>query len=100
VIVFRAACREWTDRVDLLILDQSPDGTKAVAKPVELVLERSALGAVIEAPTLSLSQESAQSLMEALWGAGLRPVEAKYPNGEINRLEAHLADMRRLVFEK
>lgn len=50
-------------------------------------------------PTMTLDAQLAQSLMDALWDAGLRPTEAKYPQEHVNALRAHLEDMRRLVFE-
>ena len=100
MIEFKAATNVfWDDRVSILALQRDGLGKiAAIVKPVQLTLEKHEAGALIECGTLELDAESARSLMNALWSAGLRPADFKNPNGEINRLEAHLEDMRRLVF--
>lgn len=44
-------------------------------------------------------QEFLQALVNAAWDAGIRPLGAKESAGEIKRIEKHLADMQRLVFQ-
>ena len=100
MIEFKAAQQHWSDSVAILGCQRDGLGKiAAIVKPLNLTLERHEESHFINDPTLMLDAQSAQSLMNALWSAGLRPAEAKYPNGEINRLEAHLADMRKLVFQ-
>ena len=100
MIEFKAAVQPWSDMVAILAVEKDGFGKMAyVAKPLELTLERMEEGSLIERGTLELPHQSAQSLLNALWNAGLRPTDFKSPNGEINRLEAHLADMRKLVFD-
>lgn len=50
-------------------------------------------------PTFSLSDDRSQNLMDALWGAGFRPSEGTGSAGAMAAVQAHLADMRRLVFD-
>jgi hypothetical protein len=47
-------------------------------------------------PTLGLSFEEAQSLMDELYRAGMRPSEEGSP-GEINALRNHLKDLKDIV---
>ena len=48
-------------------------------------------------PTLRLSRDSAQELMDALWSAGLRPTEGSGSAGSLAATERHLADMRGIL---
>ncbi len=51
-------------------------------------------------PFLSITRESAQSLMDALWSCGLRPSEGQGSAGQLAAVKDHLNDMRRLVFDE
>lgn len=97
---FRAASIDWMDRVSILICqrDFSTNQISHVARPLELVMQPHNPGSFIERGSLELAMPEAIGLMNALWQAGIRPSDFKNPSGEINRMEAHLADMRRLVF--
>jgi hypothetical protein len=53
---------------------------------------------VIVPPTLSLSTEQAQQLMDQLWRCGCRPTEAAGSAGSLAATQKHLEDMRTLVF--
>lgn len=50
-------------------------------------------------PSLSISMTDAQTLMDDLWQAGLRPTEGTGSAGSLAATERHLQDMRRLVFD-
>ena len=53
-----------------------------------------------EAPVwMVLRDEEAQSLMDALWNTGVRPSNGEGSVGQLAATEAHLADMRALVFK-
>lgn len=98
---FRAQISPYTDTVSVLAVVQ--DGTgflSAFATPVDFVFVNRTPDKPIAGPTFELPSHAARSLMNALWEAGMRPTEFKSPSGEINRLEAHLQDMRKLVFGK
>jgi hypothetical protein len=46
----------------------------------------------------SISGETAQRLLQALWDAGLRPNKGEGSAGHVAAIERHLEDMRRLAF--
>lgn len=50
-------------------------------------------------PMLRITELQGQELMDALWAAGLRPTEGAGSAGAMSAVQAHLADMRRLVFD-
>lgn len=49
-------------------------------------------------PSLELTMQAAQTLMDDLWQAGLRPTEGTGSAGSLAATERHLQDMQRLVF--
>lgn len=57
--------------------------------------ESQALGSLRE-PTLKVSYEAAQRLMDELWRCGIRPTE-EGTAGQVAAMQAHLQDMRRIV---
>lgn len=98
--LWKAAADDYSECYRLLAYHPDEQGRIALyAKYALPEAVRNEQGAIIE-PSLTLSNQEARSLMNALWHAGLRPSEFQSPNGEINRMSAHLEDMRRLVFER
>lgn len=51
-------------------------------------------------PTVIITPESAQELMNQLWELNIRPAQAKGSVGQLDAVNKHLEDMRRLVFDK
>lgn len=51
-------------------------------------------------PTLTISSESGQQLMDDLWQAGLRPSEGTGSAGALAAVEKHLTDMRIIAFNR
>lgn len=99
---FRAGMQPWLgDDVAVLLCqrDHVRNRIMYVAKPVQWTMEQHDQDSLVLDPTFRLTRDEARGLMDALWQAGVRPTEFKNPSGEINRMEAHLADMRKLVFE-
>lgn len=70
--------------------------TTSLARPVEfeVVPEYTAW----KEPAFTLQQEEAQALMDELWNAGIRPTEGTGSAGSMAAAQAHLADMRKIVF--
>lgn len=62
-----------------------------------LVFQEQPPGEAHPEPTLSLTPDEAQSLMDELWGCGLRPTEGTGSAGALAATERHLADMRHLA---
>ena len=54
---------------------------------------------MVTEPTARLALEDAQSLMDDLWRAGLRPSEGTGSAGAFAAQARHLEDMRTLVFK-
>jgi hypothetical protein len=83
--------------VDLHFLAVAPDGIRSslVFALSNVVNENE----VEPQPTLSMRQDEAQQLMDELWRVGLRPSEGTGSAGAMAAVQAHLADMRALVFK-
>jgi hypothetical protein len=59
--------------------------------PIDPIITRyDRQSAAIYQPTISLEQGSAQSLMQALWDAGLRPSQIPESNKEVSALKQHI----------
>lgn len=95
---FRANRDFAWDGIALWLIVSQSDGKRRVVESLQSAVKEHQEGDYIE-PSMRLNANEAQSLMEALWGAGLRPAEARYPADHVNALRDHLADMRRLVFD-
>jgi len=50
-------------------------------------------------PTFTLPEEAAQKLFNQLWNEGFRPKDGTGNSGHIAAMQAHLEDMRLLVFK-
>lgn len=91
----RAQSAPWRRGVELYIT--SDDGRTRVQQVIlERVEEMSAFRAQ---PSFSISTDAAQTLMDDLWHAGLRPTEGTGSAGALRAVERHLEDMRTLVFK-
>lgn len=95
-IKIRAQRGPYHNGVEFLICQQDADGQN-VAVAGAITMDAVEEGTVI-APTLRLSNESAQLLMDELWSCGLRPTEGTGSTGQLAATERHLADMRRIAF--
>ena len=76
------------------------EGNKAfLAKPLEFNEEPAQIYAQ-QAPTIEVKSDTAQQLMDQLWTCGVRPTEGTGSAGSLKATEAHLDDMRVIVFNK
>lgn len=79
----------YRDSIDLLaVIDYG--GERDIGLPMQLLMTKHDPNAVISEPTLALQPDSARSLMQALWDAGIRPADWSNPHGEINALRNHI----------
>jgi hypothetical protein len=95
-----AAASPWRENISLrlgLVLGRNPTRF-AVAQPVTFKEEVDPDLGVEVPPFMSLHTEEAQTLMDELWRAGIRPSKKAGPETEAAALERHLADMRKLAF--
>ena len=96
---FRVACLDYNDSVGILICEEDYNGRIThVADQIQPAMRPHDMN-LIHSPTLQMSSMEAAALMTRMWEAGVRPHGIKTQDGEVRRLENHLADMRRLVFD-
>lgn len=81
----------WRDGVELMAVMHDALGT-SVAKA--LTLERIAEGTFWPEPTMTLTNQAAQMLIDDLWRCGLRPSEGSGSAGSLAATERHLKDMQ------
>jgi len=95
------ACREpWRfDVIELQVtmVDQS-DGRRYIIDPSVRAEPLDETALVQPLVTAYLHNEHAQILMDDLWRCGLRPTEGRGSAGALAATEAHLEDMRSIVF--
>lgn len=85
----------------LWFFKRSPDGSEVLQPPEFLAARLYRADEAVEVyPTMTLQADAAQSLMDALWRAGLRPNNGEGSGAQATAMKAHLEDMRRLVFER
>lgn len=93
--IIRAEAGPWRQDVRLYIA--SPDKKTRVK---EIVLEKvDQAMALMPDSSFELELDQAQTLMDDLWHAGLRPTEGAGSAGAMRAVERHLEDMRTLVFK-
>jgi len=51
-------------------------------------------------PTITMSKQEAQVLMDSLWDSGIRPTEGAGSAGSLAATQKHLQDMRKIVFKQ
>lgn len=86
----RAQRSPWHARVELLIIR----GGTELAEPIVFKEQNESL---VPEPTVRISHEQAQTLMDDLWECGLRPTEGKGSAGSLAATERHLKDMQGIV---
>jgi hypothetical protein len=102
---------DWGYRTKFIFFDDvGPGYARHVVSDIRggrCTLEKIEPGAAITEPTLDIDGRSAteliQSFLDEAWEKGFRPTKEKRTREQVEkemaRLEAHLEDMRRLVFE-
>ena len=91
-IEIRAVSAPWHSGVELLV-------HKGNAYGVNVIMETKEPGLMVE-PTIRIGMNEAQTLMDDLWNAGLRPTEGAGSAGSLRATEKHLGDMRKIAFKK
>lgn len=93
--LFRAAREPWSGRIELRI-GSDPDGRGA--SHVAEITFRPIHPAEYAEPSITLSVDEAQVLIDELWHVGMRPSEGTGSAGSLAATERHLADMQRVAF--
>jgi len=86
----------WSDRIELLVTMTNEQG-RWCGRQIEFTTYAPG---VIPYPTITLTKQEAQILIDQLWDCGLRPSEGSGSAGQLAAVQRHLEDMRTLVFEK
>ena len=95
----RAQRKEWHGPfVDLLICSVSKNKWDVV-EPLTTTMHELPPHAPAE-PTLTISIDAAQRLLDNLWDCGLRPTQGKGSAGQLAAVERHLHDMRIIALDK
>jgi hypothetical protein len=85
----------WADGVSLSVRDQVGRNFQVP----KLVWEDHVDGMLVE-PVMRFSNAQATNLMDELWAAGVRPSDGTGSTGQLAATQAHLQDMRTLVFSR
>lgn len=88
----------WSAGFEVYIGGKDYDGIFSIAKPMVLErLEKDQIGA-IRLPFATIPMDAAQSMIDALWHAGIRPTEGSGSAGSLAATERHLADIKAIAF--
>jgi hypothetical protein len=93
MIEIKAGTRPWSDAIEIYILDKTDNQLRSARNVVMEPVER---GQWIE-PSLNITKDAAQSLMDQLWNCGLRPTEGSGSAGSLAATERHLRDMQAIA---
>ena len=79
-----------------LYISRTESQTFSTVEPVEFVeIEEGTTGP----PALTLTEDEAQEMFDSLWDQGFRPKNNEGNIGALSATQAHLEDMRTLVFK-
>ena len=90
-VEIRAERIGYRDCVELCVMTRR-GGVVSIGQPLTMVSCEE--GPAINQPTLTISTEEAQFLMDELWRCGLRPSEGTGSAGSLAATERHLKDMQ------
>ena len=93
--IIRAQAAPWHRGVELYVCD-----AERRVRVVDIVMQKiEPEGTCVqEAAPFVLSNDAAQTLIDDLWAAGLRPTEGTGSAGAMKATENHLADLRTVLF--
>lgn len=94
-IEIHAQAKSFRRGIDLVIGGHLENGNRLVALPPEY---QEIDDCVLVSPTLTISNEAAQALMDELWACGIRPTEGTGSAGSLAATEKHLKDMQSIAF--
>ncbi len=90
----------WSRYIDFYMKNRTDDGIVSVARNITFntLNKEEVEDGILGIPFMSLPIEAAQSLMDQLWGAGLRPSEGSGSAGSLAATERHLADIKTIAW--
>ena len=87
----------YRDCVDLVAVIDDGRDTRGVVQPVVFEVKQQDRHYAISEPTLSLPPSDAQSLLQALWDAGLRPNNGEGSGEQAKALRDHIKFAERMA---
>lgn len=94
-LIIRCQREVWTNKIAVRMGINHQDGTVTIARSP--IMTNVSLGESVQ-PTLELSQDEAQMLMDELFAAGIRPSEGMESMGQLAAVQKHLEDMQKIAF--
>jgi hypothetical protein len=86
--------KPWDDGIEMAVFVKN-EGRMFVGQP--LALDELKPGEMISEPTVRMTNDVAQGLMDELWRCGLRPSEGTGSAGSLAATERHLKDMQAIA---
>lgn len=86
----------YTDSVAIYVARRNVMDSLKPIQAVSALTWKDIAPGTIRSPLLHMDVTAAQELMDSLWNAGQRPTSLRFGEG----VNAHLADMRAIVFAK
>lgn len=97
--LFVGADRNFPMRgVNLYLFGKDVDGSLSVAAPIAYEVLQDYQLAEQTSPTLTISMEAAQQLLDDLYNVGLRPTHAIETGSTLAAQKAHIDDLRTILF--
>ena len=84
--------------ISCMLMRRDENGMRSVFQP-DGIIRHLPIGDPIEKPSFMFKPSHLQALMDGLWERGIRPKDRRYEN-ELELKDAHLQDMRKLVFKE
>ena len=92
--------RMVSDRIELHCLHEDERGRHYVEFGEGTITQLDdQVGAYRGSPSLALSEDEAQQIMNELWLVGLRPKDGAGALAHVESLQSHLADLRAVAFK-
>ena len=88
----------YRQSVDLVLFQDMPSGSHVGRSNIEMIPHEK--GHTIVEPTLSLSEDDAQNIMNEFWRIGIRPQDGNGAVAHTEAIQGHLSDMRKIVASK
>jgi hypothetical protein len=95
---FFAERRNYEQEIIIAMFKVTANGERVYAKPVNIELAPKEYGETLD-PFLRFDFRDAQSLLNALHAAGMRPTKPDTHETIVESIKYHLEDMRSLVFK-
>lgn len=80
----------------IYLFERHKDGSQSVCTGVAMAKADTAL---YMDPAAHLTKEAAQELLDDLWRSGIRPSVGVSSSGQLEAMQSHITDLRKLAFK-